>query len=81
MERRKRQRTEENYWECLEEYFKSRFGVNVTHSICEDCASKVIRGDQPGPRNPAARTLGSTWSAYWAKFSSNIPASFRAVSS
>jgi hypothetical protein len=38
-------RTEENYWQSLEEYFQSRFGVNVTHSICEDCASKVIRGD------------------------------------
>ena len=38
-------RTEENYWQCLEEYFQSRFGVNVTHSICEDCASKVLRGD------------------------------------
>ena len=37
-------RTEENYWQCLEEYFQSRFGVNVTHSICEDCASKVIPG-------------------------------------
>src|SRR3990170_1394665 len=44
-------RTEKNYWECLEEYFKSQFGVNVTHSICEDCASKVIRGDQAEARS------------------------------
>jgi hypothetical protein len=38
-------RTEGNYWESLEEYFRSQFDVDVTHSICDDCASKLIRGE------------------------------------
>src|SRR5512140_3376108 len=52
------------------------------------CPKKTtgIRGSgglipQPGLRKPAARTSGVTWSAYWAKFSWNIRASFRAVRS
>lgn len=36
----KKIRTDENYWQSLEEYFQHNHALQFTHGLCEDCCRK-----------------------------------------
>ena len=38
-------RSDDGYWQQLEEYFAARRGVTFTHGICDSCSAKQARGE------------------------------------
>jgi PAS domain-containing protein len=38
----RRVRNTDSYWESIEQYLKNHVAVDFTHSICQDCYSKVL---------------------------------------
>lgn len=50
-------RTDENYWQNVEEYLQRHFDMSFSHGICEECYEKKLLGDLPeqnrrGPSSP-----------------------------
>jgi len=39
----KKVRDDGNYWQQIEQYFKTRTGTNFSHGICPDCMEKMVK--------------------------------------
>ena len=39
----KKVRDDSNYWQQIEQYFKTHGGTNFSHGVCPDCMEKVVR--------------------------------------
>lgn len=44
-------RNDENYWQTVEEYFKSNFEIDFTHGICDECYKKCCDEQSSGEEN------------------------------
>ena len=40
----KKIRKDENYWETIEKFLKRKYGAQMSHGICPDCAKKLYPG-------------------------------------
>ncbi|NJD57087.1 MAG: hypothetical protein FIA94_11885 [Nitrospirae bacterium] len=45
----KKIRTDNNYWQSLEEYFSDHLDLEFTHGLCEDCCRKHYPDFPPAP--------------------------------